>query len=215
MKIKINLNIFLFVALFVLTRQIELYALVMLFALIHELGHLVCGLLLGFTPVSLRILPMGFAVQFKINIKDYNHKIGKSSLLTLKKLAINIAGPFTNILILIIASVLHWNANTIYANLIIFFWNMMPVYPLDGGRIVHNLAKIMVGNYKARKIANHISNYFAIGITVVASMAIYYYQNIAIFLAVAILWSLLLYENRRFNTYNKIYKTIDKQENYS
>ncbi len=41
MSIKIDLKIFLFVILFWLTSQIELYAVLMIFALIHELGHLV------------------------------------------------------------------------------------------------------------------------------------------------------------------------------
>ena len=40
MSIKIDLKIFLFVILFWLTSQIEIYAILMIFALIHELGHL-------------------------------------------------------------------------------------------------------------------------------------------------------------------------------
>ena len=75
MSIKINLNIFLLLILFLLTSQLEIYALVMLFALIHELGHLMCGVLLGFEAESLRIMPLGFVVEFKTNINDYNKVI--------------------------------------------------------------------------------------------------------------------------------------------
>lgn len=46
MSIKIDLKIFLFSILFWFTKQIELYAFLMIFAFIHELGHLVCGLAL-------------------------------------------------------------------------------------------------------------------------------------------------------------------------
>ena len=40
MSIKIDLKIFLFIILFWLTSQIKIYAVLMIFALIHELGHL-------------------------------------------------------------------------------------------------------------------------------------------------------------------------------
>lgn len=200
--------------LFIITKQIEMYALVMVFALIHELGHLLCGIILGFQPQNLRILPMGFAVEFRIKTEDYQHKIGKSNLLTIKKLIITIAGPLTNLIIIVVANLLSWNQNIIYANMIIFLWNMIPVYPLDGGRMVKNIAKIAVGNPIANRVTNQISNSFAVIVTACASIAIYKYQNIAILLGVIVLWGLVALENKRFNTYDKIYKMIDKQRNY-
>lgn len=62
MNIKVNLNIFFFLVLFFITNQIELYALIMLFALIHEIGHLLCGVLLGFEVENFRIMPLGFSI---------------------------------------------------------------------------------------------------------------------------------------------------------
>ena len=43
---------------------------------------------------------------------------------------------------------------------------------------------------------------------------IYYYKNIAILFAIIFVWLLILKENKKFNTYNKIYKAIDKEKNY-
>lgn len=65
MKIKLNIYIFLFLVLFIITNQIEVYALVMVFALIHELAHLICGVILGFKPDTLRIMPLGFSIEFE------------------------------------------------------------------------------------------------------------------------------------------------------
>ena len=65
MTIKIDLKIFLFLAIFIITRQIEIYALLMIFALIHELGHFFMGLFLGFKPETLSIIPTGFSISFK------------------------------------------------------------------------------------------------------------------------------------------------------
>ena len=45
MRFRIDLKIFIFLIIFYFTRQIEIYSILMLFALIHELGHLLAGLL--------------------------------------------------------------------------------------------------------------------------------------------------------------------------
>lgn len=214
MSIKINLNIFLFLFLFLITNQLEVYALVMLFALIHELGHLLCGVLLGFAADNFKIMPLGFAIEFKTNVNDYNKKILQSNILTLKKLFINLAGPFTNMMIILISWMMKLNENIIYSNLIILVINLIPIYPLDGGRLIKNILKLLMENRKARYYTNKVSNFFVIIITVISSITVYYYKNIAILLALIFIWVLIINENKRYNTYNKIYKAIDKDNYY-
>lgn len=214
MTIKLNLNIFLFLLLFLITNQIEVYALVMLFALIHELGHLLCGVLLGFEAESLKIMPLGFAIEFKTKIGDYNKKVLKSNLLTVKKLCINVAGPITNFVMIIIGAVMNFHENILYANLIILMINLIPIYPLDGGRIIKNILKLSFGNKKAFTYSNQISNLFVISLTVISSIVVYYYKNWAIVLAIVFIWSLIINENKKYNIYDKVYKAIDKKDNY-
>lgn len=214
MIIKINLNIFLFALLFFITSQFEIYTLVMLFALFHELGHLLCGIIMGFEVENLKIMPLGFSVEFKPKIIDYNKKVLKSNSLTLKKILINIAGPFVNVVIILVACLMNLNQNIIYSNLIILIVNLIPIYPLDGGRILKNILKLLVGNKKAYKYTNIISNIFVIIIGFVFSIEIYYYKNIAIFFAIIFILVLILNENKRYNTYKKIYKIIDNNEDY-
>ena len=114
MKIKLNLNIFLFFILFVLTKQIDIYALVMIFGLIHEMAHLICGIFLGFKPDTLRIMPLGFSIKFKPKIEDYNKKVLKSNTIAIKKIIIALAGPVINLLIFILALTFDTNNNIIY-----------------------------------------------------------------------------------------------------
>lgn len=214
MSIKINLNVFLFLILFLLTNQLEIYALVMLFALIHELGHLLSGIILGFEADSLKVMPLGFSIEFKTNIDNYNRKILKSNILTLKKLFINLAGPMTNFIIILISCFMGLNENIIYSNLIIFIINLLPIYPLDGGRILKNMFKLLVGNRKSLYYTNNISNIFAIIVTMISSIGIYYYKNIAILFALVFIWTLIIKENKKYNIYHKIYKAIDKEKKY-
>lgn len=214
MNIKLNLNIFLFLLLFFITNQIEIYALVMIFALIHELAHLICGVSLGFKPDTLRIMPLGFSIEFETNVRDYNIKVRKSNALAVKKILIASAGPLINLLIVILGIAISIDNNIIYANLLILIFNLLPIYPLDGGRILINILKIFYGNRKANKYANIVRNTCIILLTIFCSILILYINNIAIIAILGLLWVITIRENVKYNTYNKIYETIDKNYNY-
>ena len=59
MRFRIDLKIFIFLIIFYFTKQIEIYAMIMLFALIHELGHLLAGILMGMKPEKIELMPFG------------------------------------------------------------------------------------------------------------------------------------------------------------
>ena len=214
MKIKLNLNIFLFIVLFFLTGQLEIYALVMVFALIHELSHLICGVILGFKVNTLRIMPFGFSIEFESVVEDYNNKIRKSNMIAVKKIIIALAGPLINLIIVIFGIIFNVDMNIVYSNFLILIFNLLPIYPLDGGRTLKNVLKILVGNRKANKYINTVNNVFTIILTMLASILIVVYKNIAILAILIVIWSMTIKENTKHNTYNKIYKTIDKNYNY-
>ena len=78
MSVKIDLKIFLFAIIFYFTKQIKIYALLMILALVHELGHLVCGICLGLKLKSIKITPVGFQILFKKQFNNYSLLYGKS-----------------------------------------------------------------------------------------------------------------------------------------
>ncbi len=88
MRFRIDLKIFLFGILFYFTKQIEVYAMIMFFAIIHELGHLLAGLLVGMKPQKMEIVPYGVSISFKSIPEDYNRKIKKGNQLELKKILV-------------------------------------------------------------------------------------------------------------------------------
>ena len=103
MQIKINLKVFLFLLIFLITRQIKIYALLMCLALIHELGHVMAGIILGFKPESISIIPTCFSVKFKNDCKNYNKKIKNGNMFALKKAIIAFSGPLVNLIIMAIS----------------------------------------------------------------------------------------------------------------
>lgn len=209
MNIKINLKIFLFAIIFYFTKQIHIYALLMLFAFCHEMGHLLCGILMGLKPKSLKIMPMGLSIEFEIYSKNIKNK------LQIKKIWIALAGPITNIIIMLITIIFSKNIETIlygeiiYSNLLIAIFNLLPIYPLDGGRILKEVIHIMKGRKKAIELTNYISNVSMVLLTFASSIAIYYYKNIAILFIIAYLWGMIFIENKRYNLKKRIYKIIE------
>lgn len=210
MRIRINLKIFLFVLIFILTKQIKIYGILMLFAFIHELGHMLVGILLGFKPEKLEIMPYGVSVGFNVKCEDYNKKIKKGNMLAIKKLIIALAGPLTNFIITIIFLMANINffgierELVIYSNILIGIFNLIPIYPLDGGRAIKNILHITVGLQNSYEYTNQISKITICLLTGVCSIAILYIRNVAILLILAYLWYLVIVENRKYNRKKEI-----------
>ena len=131
MRFRIDLKIFAFIILFYFTKQIEIYATVMIFAIIHELGHLLAGLIFGMKAEKMEITPYGISITFKLLPEDYNKKIKHGNILVLKKMLVAIAGPLINGLIILLCYNMPIEIDTksmiIYSNLILVIFNILPI----------------------------------------------------------------------------------------
>lgn len=212
MRFRIDLKIFIFLILFYFTKQIQIYAMIMIFAIIHELGHLLAGLLMGMKPEKIEIMPFGVSISFKINVKEYNKKIKKGNILEIKKIIVALAGPITNFIIILITS----NSKVdiikgmiiIYTNFLIMIFNLLPIYPLDGGRILKGILHIIFGKRKSEKYINIISKVTVIGITAISSILILYVHNISILLIDMYLWYLVIKEDSIYKKREEISKKL-------
>lgn len=161
-------------------------------------------------PIKFEVMPFGFRVSFKLYERDYNKKIFKANLLEIKKIIVAASGPITNLIMIIVIMILNTTGkeNQIYANLLIMIFNLMPIYPLDGGRILKSVIHIFYGGKVALKTTNKISNALIIFVTALGSIAIFYFENIAIFLMVIFLWIIVIRENVKYkmiiNAYNML-----------
>ena len=117
MSLKIDLKIFIFIAIFLITNQIELYAIIMIFAFIHELGHFLVAKLckvkvnefaIGFGPLiwkkqgretkyALRLLPLGGFVSMEGEEERSEDSRSFSKASIPKRIAICAAGAIVNI----------------------------------------------------------------------------------------------------------------------
>lgn len=224
MSIKIDLKIFLFLFLFLITSQVEIYITLMIFAIIHELGHLLMGLILGFKTEEIKLSPVGLQIKFKVNSEEYNIQINKGNSLCIKRAIIALAGPITNLAIAVIVIILgKINMNLqntyiyqilIYSNFLIAMFNLIPIYPMDGGRVLNEIIRLFCGNKVAYKITYIVSKTVLIVLTAVSSVLILYIHNISIVIILAYLWYLEIMEIRRYNrrkNINKLVKDIEEK----
>ncbi len=218
MQIKVDLKIFIAILIFLLTEQLNIYIVFMLFAIIHELGHILTGIILGFKPKNIEVLPIGISACFYMQCDDYNKKINYANRFVLKKVIISCAGPITNFIIAIIFYFFDFSIFNIsrefiiYTNLIIGIFNLIPIYPLDGGRIIKNILHIKIGLKESYKYTKIIANLSIIILTIFSSMAILYLKNISIVLILIYLWGIVIIQNKKYESKMNIYKMLEKNE---
>ncbi|MEK4437768.1 MULTISPECIES: M50 family metallopeptidase [Paenibacillus] len=121
--------------------------LITLFAIvfIHECGHAAAAALLGCRVLSIQMLPFGGVAV----IEDGGR------LTAGREIIIALAGPLQNIVMVGITMLLQYAnlgdpvflAYIIQGNLLIALFNLLPVLPLDGGKIVQALVSLIAPYY--------------------------------------------------------------------
>ena len=197
MKIKVDLKIFLIIILYILTKNIKVFAISFIFILLHELGHAITGIILGLKIKKININVFGLSIEFE--------NYGKERLNN--NIIIDMAGPSINIITFIIA-VIFKNEEIAYINILLAIINLLPIYPLDGGRIVKNLL-LKSHNYKqVVGYTEKISKDTLIIITAISSIVILYIKNVGIFLVILYLWSIALKEWRKNQIIKRAFQAI-------
>lgn len=213
MRINLDIKSIWVCILCVLSSQLEIYVIVMSSMLLHEIGHIVMGLMLKMKLKKIEILMIGFTMEFKLKAKDYMRKIGRGNMLILKKMIICIAGPAVNMAIVVSAMFFEYGKyveSIVYSNMILMMFNMLPIYPLDGGRIIKYIVHMIRGKNSANEITRRISYLTALLITVIMLCVIIYNQNVSILLSVLMLWIIVTKEEKRYKQTKKIQMLIEK-----
>ena len=210
MQIRIDWGISIFVLFFFILNTEHIYVLFLIFIIIHELSHMIVGIMVGFDVTRLEIAPFGCHINFKINIRNYNKKILKGTICSLKNIIVAMAGPVAN---LIIALIFYSNFKyeiIIYINLILAIFNMLPIYPLDGGRILKQNLVLFIGRRKALKYTDIISNVFLLMLLAIGLIFILKTKIPIALIGMVYLIYIRIKEHKKYLIKEMVYRILDE-----
>ena len=132
-------------------------------AVIHELGHSFVSASLGYRLNKITLMPFGAVVSGNIEGLNFGDQI-----------KIALAGPFINFAISLFFIALWWIYPNCYAytdvivgsNLSMAIVNLLPIYPLDGGRIIFCLLAQKFGYNKAFTFCKILGGAFSVLLSV-------------------------------------------------
>ena len=199
MKIEINLKIIFVFLLFVLLNNIDTYIIFLIFIIIHEISHLTIAILIGAVPKKISINPFGVSLElYSYEKKDFWGRLLFFGI-----------GPFTNFIIALISMILRFDNRIIYINLAILCFNILPILPLDGGRILREILNRLIGNNRSTEFTLLVSKIFLCVFTYLYSIFIVLIKNVYILFLIVYLWYLYLQEENKYN----LIKLLSKKKN--
>lgn len=174
-----------------------------LIILVHELGHSLTGLFLNLELKKIEIYPYGGCSKLEY---DINTPIFKEFLVL-------VMGPVFQLLLLGIIYYLKIDVPNYFYNYnyFILFFNMLPVYPLDGGRLLHLLLCTLTSYYNSLKRILYFSYFIFI---VLFFYFILFQKNLLIFLIFLLLGIQILKEIKNVDYYFQKFLMERYMKNY-
>ncbi|MEG1509348.1 MAG: hypothetical protein RR454_02715 [Clostridia bacterium] len=179
----------------------------MVTSLLHEIAHSRIASLRGYKLYEISLMPYGAVINCNTNFNSKDN------------IYIALAGPIFNLLIAVFGVSLWWIFPVTYnytvffvkANLLLAVFNFLPIFPLDGSRIVMSLSK---NKKRTTQIINGISIGFGIFLLILCVVSIFFVFNINIgILGVFIVYGAILGVNKP--TYEQMCKCTFSQKNYA
>jgi len=133
----------------------------------HELGHVVVAKRFGVRTRRILLLPIGGAAQMERKVLT-----PKADLL------ISVGGPFVNLgLAGVMMGPALWLGDGLWfrlgvINLALGLFNLIPAFPMDGGRVLRAVLMETVGNPLATRITLGVGGVFALGFLVAGSLSL-------------------------------------------
>ncbi len=159
--------------------------------LIHELGHSITSVILGIKLNRIVLFPFGglSVLEYSINLS------------LLKELLILIMGPVTQMVFTYLIYYLKIDVSYYFYtySMFILIFNLIPIYPLDGGKLINVFLSFFLPFYKSLKITYYLS-YF-IYISLVFITILYYRSLILILIIISLGIELIKVYINRYNIY--------------
>lgn len=185
---KIDYSFLLMLIFALILKELKIFALYTLFIILHELCHFFVAKKLGYMAKCIKLSFFGASLE---GLDDFSLS---------DELKVIFAGPVFNFVIVVFCYLSFWfnpeSYNYLYeilvVNLAILIFNLLPVYPLDAGRIILTILTQKHTRRRALKITKIISFCFISFLFVIFLGSIFYEFNFMLGLVCVNLMNLLL-----------------------
>ncbi len=156
-KVELHFSLFLLLLIIVLSGNTLFAAASAVFSLLHEFAHRFTAIKLGYTPEKISLGLFGGVLHIREGMVKPRHE-----------LLIHLSGSFFNILTafllygMYLYFYLPWLVPIILANAVLALYNLMPFYPLDGGKIIGLYLAVFFGYGRSQKISRVFSLLFSV-----------------------------------------------------
>lgn len=215
---KFNVNPAFFIILIWLIFATDIYVAVSYFLVIfiHELGHYYVAKYCGYKLSKFSLSPYGVSLSY------YGQTLEQKD-----EIYIALAGPVVNLVVALITVAFWWIFPTFYlvsynfveVNLIIALTNLLPAFPLDGGRVFVSLFSNIVERRKALKITIIFNVVLSVMFFILFFVFCFInfnpsYLLFAVFLTMGVLDLNFLSKYEKINVFNKKMKNFSKPKIY-
>lgn len=156
-KVELHFSLFLLLLIMILSGNTVFTAASAVFSMLHEFAHKFTASKLGYTPEKISFGLFGGVLHIR-----------EGFVRPAKELLIHLSGPFFNIItaVLLYGCYLYfylpWLQPVILANAVLALYNLMPFYPLDGGKITDLYMAVFLGYGRSQKISRFFSLLFSV-----------------------------------------------------
>jgi len=173
----------------------------LLIVMIHEFCHAEVAEYLGYQLYTIRLMPYGASLTG-----------GFETIKCRDEVLIAIAGPLINLILAVVVAAVWWFFPVTYkyseilllGNLAIFFLNLIPIFPLDGGRILLALLSQKYNRQKAFRVFRIIGIVFSLLFMSLAVLAIIYGLNMSMALVAGFVFLSSIFPDKS-NMYHRLY----------
>lgn len=139
----------------ILTGQFVQVIVFFLVVTLHELGHILAARSFHWRIQSIELLPFGGVAH----VEEWGNTT------PLSEVVVALSGPLVNVLLYFLGKGLgitgliprEWAAFFMYSNVLVGGFNLLPIWPLDGGRVLHTVYSLFLPYRQSVLLSIHLS----------------------------------------------------------
>ncbi len=163
MSIKIHIYLFLMAAYMFAIGKLEMFLYYYLFVILHEFSHIIMAILLNVDIAEITLLPIGVNATYKDSLEKNVYK----------EILISLAGPAASFLFALFLK----DKTYVMMNIVIGIFNLIPIYPFDGGKIICGFLCIIFGDKRGKNISRYLTKVFLLLVLIIGMIIIMLFKN--------------------------------------